>query len=311
MLLRSLAICLLIHFALPLQGQKKVSVAFTINEKDLIPEGIAYDVFDKSFYLGSIHKHKVVRISSKGVVSDFIKSDQDGVGKVLGMKVDPNRHLWFCSNPPKGSNGYSTVFEYEISTGKLVNKYELAIEGEKHELNDLQFLNGSVYVTDSSFGAIYKIADGKIDLFLKSDQLQYSNGITSTIDESKLLVSTVNGITSVDPTSKETKTLECPFYIVGVDGLYRYNNSLIAIQNVTFPTSVVQFHLSEDSKNIVNATLLAVNHPQFDIPTTGVVVGDWFYLIANSQLLQIMGSNGKIKNPEKLKDVVILKIPLK
>jgi hypothetical protein len=48
----------------------------------------------------------------------------------------------------------------------------------------------------------------------------------------------------------------------------------------------------------------------FDIPTTGVVVGDWFYFIGNSQL-PMLEDDGTIKNPEKLKEVVILKLSLK
>ena len=39
-------------------------------------------------------------------------------------------------------------------------------------------------------------------------------------------------------------------------------------------------------------------------------VGDEFYFIANSQLFQLIGNQGKIKNPEKLKETTILKIRL-
>jgi hypothetical protein len=293
-----------------LQAQPKISVAFTLPEKDLIPEGIAYNPVDKSFYVGSIHKHKVVKVNSKGVVSDFITSGQDGVGNVLGMKVDARQNLWFCSNPPHGTMEKSAVFQYDVVSGKLIQKYELTTE-EKHELNDLQFFNNEVYITDSALGAIYKIVEGKVELFLQSDLLRFSNGITLSPDGKRLLVSTGSGIVSVNPDTRETTRVEAPFYILGIDGLYTYNQSLIAIQNVLFPTALVQYHLNHDFTGISRASLLAVNHPSFDIPTTGVVVGDWFYFIGNSQLLQVVGNEGKIKNPETLKEVVILKVPLR
>ena len=49
---------------------------------------------------------------------------------------------------------------------------------------------------------------------------------------------------------------------------------------------------------------------RFSIPTTGVVVGDMFYFIANSQLAQIAGNKGKIRNPEALTSTYILKLKL-
>ena len=50
------------------------------------------------------------------------------------------------------------------------------------------------------------------------------------------------------------------------------------------------------------------NHPLFDIPTTGVVVNDWFYFIANSQMSNL--GKDKIIDPEKLKEILIMKVRL-
>jgi sugar lactone lactonase YvrE len=217
MFLKRFVILLVLFSFSHLHAQKKVSVAFTLTEKDLIPEGITYDAVDQSFYVGSINKHKVVKISAKGVVRDFISSGQDGVGEVLGMKVDSKRHLWFCSVSPKGSTITPTVFEYDIASGKLIRKYELNAPGETQQLNDLQFLNDAVYVTDSFEGAVYKIDGDKIELFVKSDLFRYSNGITTTPDGQKLLVSTGTGIVQLDPATKDATRLSAPFYIIGVD----------------------------------------------------------------------------------------------
>jgi len=37
-----------------------------LEEKDLIPEGIAYDDQERAFYVGSIHRNKIVRVPEKG-----------------------------------------------------------------------------------------------------------------------------------------------------------------------------------------------------------------------------------------------------
>jgi hypothetical protein len=82
------------------------------------------------------------------------------------------------------------------------------------------------------------------------------------------------------------------------------------VQNVTFPEGIVEMQLSDDNQTITDIKHLVLAAPEFDTPTTGVIVGDEFYFIANSQLTQIIGSGGKIKNPEKLKETIILKIRL-
>ena len=52
-----------------------------------------------------------------------------------------------------------------------------------------------------------------------------------------------------------------------------------------------------------------MNHPHFDIPTTGAITNDQFYYIANSQL-RSFDKDHNIQPMEKLKDVIILKIKL-
>ena len=68
----------------------------------------------------------------------------------------------------------------------------------------------------------------------------------------------------------------------GIDGLYRYRDKLIAIQNGIQPHRVVAFALSDDGLAIDSADVLAMNLPEFDEPTLGTVVGDDFYFVANS-----------------------------
>src|SRR3954468_24846939 len=111
---------------LPLRSSE---LAFTIHEKDLIPEGIAYDPTRKEFYVGSLLKRKIVRIDSSGRASNFTSEGQDGLFMVLGMKVDPKRRtLWVCSAAGKGAkefDGHAGIFKYDLRTGKLIRKYVL------------------------------------------------------------------------------------------------------------------------------------------------------------------------------------------
>ena len=111
-------------------------------------------------------------------------------------------------------------------------------------------------------------------------------------------------------TKKITPIPHEKYLLIGSDGLYRYKDKLVAIQNVTFPEGIVEMTLSDDQASITSLRHLLTGIREFDTPTTGVIVGDEFYFIANSQLTQIIGTGGKIKNPGKLKESVIMKIKL-
>ncbi len=287
-------------------------IAFRTLEKDLIAEGISWDKKSGNFYIGSIHKNKIVQISPSGKNSDFVKSKQDGLGQVLGLHIDSKRrHLWACSNEAEFlKGGKSSVHQYDLHSGNLIQKYEYREKDEIHLFNDIIVLeSGEVYLTDSDSGAIFKIDPSKnsIEPFLKSDLLIYCNGITSSLNEQNLIVSTARGIVSVNLHSKEIKRMNLNYLSVA-DGLYKYKQSLIAIQNVFFPVSIVQFQMDNDFHTLEKAHSLLVDHPLFDIPTTGVIADDWFYFIANSQLGN--RRENKIIDPSALKETLIMKIKL-
>jgi hypothetical protein len=72
---------------------------FTVKEADLFPEGMASDGVGIRFFLGSTYKHKIVQCDGAGTCHDVVKENQDGLGEVLGLKLDPtDGSLWSTSN---------------------------------------------------------------------------------------------------------------------------------------------------------------------------------------------------------------------
>lgn len=294
---------------------QEAALAFTTTEKDLIPEGITYDPSEKSFYVSSIHKKKIVKITSKGVVSDFVSSGDNEIQEVLGMIVDSKGLLWACNNfYEQDTVPYiSNIHVYNLRNKSLVKRYQLN-DGKRHLFNDLHMLNsGDVYITDTEFGMIWVIRKDKniLEEFTKPGSVSYPNGITSTADQKNLIISTARGLVLMNIETRETKALQNNRYQVnGYDGLYRYKSSLIGVQNIFFPESVHKLTLSSSDDSIQKVDFLLAEHPLLDSPTTGVIVENYFYLLANSQLLQIIGNKGKIKHPEALNNTFILKIKL-
>ncbi len=135
------------------------TVAYTLRERDLAPEGIAYDPVDKFFYVSSISKHKIVRLAPDGSSTDFKSSGQDGLGETLGMKVDAKRrYLWVTSDAfagdPKGSR--FALYQYDLDTGALRFKHAAA-NGAEGFLNDVALNSkGEAFTTNTSTGEVFR-----------------------------------------------------------------------------------------------------------------------------------------------------------
>ncbi|MBI2427391.1 MAG: SMP-30/gluconolactonase/LRE family protein [Ignavibacteriales bacterium] len=298
-------------------------VAFTVPEKDLIPEGIAHDPRRNVFYLSSIYKRKVVALLPDGSTFDFIPEAGDGVLSTLGMKVDAARnHLWVLSTMQSGKArksepgeaGKSFIHQYDLATKQLMTVYSLE-DTLKHLFNDLTILlNGDVFLTDSEEGAVYKIdiKNRMLQRWHKSEMMYFPNGITLSPDQQYLFVAHWVGISriSLADTKEVMLTTKAKTTLTGIDGIYFYDNSLIAVQNGAGPQSrIMKFELNKEFDTVTKATILESDHPNHNVPTTGVIVGGDFYYIANSQL-QSFTPDGKIFPDERLEPTYILKLPL-
>ncbi len=300
------------------------SVAFTIPEKDLIPEGIAYDPVGGRFYVGSLHKAKIVSLDRDGRSRDFKREREDGLFGVLGMRVDARRRILWVNTAVlpelkgyrKEEDGNSALHKYDLRTGRLLRKYVLANKPAPHLLNDIAInAAGELFITDSLSSVVYRLRNGKDELeeFVRLKPYSYPNGITLTDDGRRLFVAHAEGISMIDVlTGKVSALAAAPgISLFGIDGLYYYRNSLIGVQNFSGdPLRVVRFHLGRGGQRVERARVMEAINPLFNIPTTGVVAGSSFYFIANSQL-RSFDSQGNIFPPEKLSDVVILRTTLR
>jgi hypothetical protein len=296
--------------------------AFTVHEKGFIPEGLAYDPVAETFYLGSVYKRKIVSINKKGEAKDFA-TELDGLWSVMGMKVDGARRLlWVAtaahpqmSNYREEDNGKSGLLKFDLRTGKLIKKYLLPNYPKPHWLGDLVINSrGDVFTSDSISPAVYVIPHQKDELELLIEDAQFSSpqGLSFTPNEKQLFMADyAKGIFVIDlQTKKLTNLRPAPnITLLGLDGLYSYQDSLIGVQNGINPPRLVRLSLSRDRSRIERLETIEANNPLFDEPTLGVLVKDTFYLIANSQWGMI-DEKGQLAPAEKLKEPVVLKIKL-
>ncbi len=293
--------------------------AFTIEDKTLIAESLAYDPKTETFYVGSVHKGKIVAIDRNGVTTD-LSAPSDGLWSVLGMRVDAKRRiLWVCSTAFPQMKGYTTsdkgragVFKYDLSTGKLLKTFILP-SGEDHALGDLIISeNGDVYITDSISPVIYKIAanSSSIEEYLRSKAFSSLQGLAFDRSGKDLFVADYSkGIFRVNMETKGIVQLKPSANVtaLGIDGIYQYEGSLIAVQNGVNPNRIVRLSISNDK--ILASETLEANHPDFEEPTLGVLDGEILYFVANSQWNKV-NEKAELAH-DKLRPTVVLKLSLR
>lgn len=302
-------------------------VAFKLPEKDLLPEGITFDPETGDFYLSSIFKNKIVKVS-KGKVSDLIPAGHEGFQGGLGLHVDHKRRiLWACSGNIMGNTFRRALHAFDLTTMKLLKKVVHPIDTARRLYNDLVIADdGSVFITDTFDHSIWKWSldmespddknVGPVRLLLDAP-VEYPNGITITPDGEYLVVATAKGLKRVNINTNHVEMLPAPdgsLSSSGLDGIEYYKGSIIAVQNGHEKNSdmkLVRYFLSKDNDRIEKAVVLDAGNRYFDVPTTLTIVNDEVFVIANSQLSNLDQEQLKIRLPEKLSETVVLKYRLR
>ena len=301
------------------------TVAFTLADRALIPESVAYDPGDRAFYVGSMYKRKIIRIGADGRVSDFIRPAADGIWGVLGIKVDPvRRELWAnaCNledrSPPMSpddpdTRGQGGVFRYDLRTGTLIRKYIVGWAMAPRCFNDLALgSDGAVYLSSGPNG-IYRVGPDAARVELFSEFPSFINGIAISEDGRHLVLGDYRGAQVMDVATRAAKPISVPKSetLAGIDGLYIRGQTLVAVQNGfrSRPARVVQAELTPSLDAVTCFTVLDRNRPEFDIPTTGVLVGNDLFYIASSQLRRFNEDKSIFPN-DKLTESVIIRTPL-
>ena len=293
-------------------------VAFTLPERDLHAESIAYDEKTGKFFVSSIHKRKILSIDKSGKIEDFIKQGEiaelDGV---LGIKIDSVERILYASSSAYDNvidykpedKGRTGVFLFDLDSGKLIKKY--MFRDKDFGIDDVLVHSiGDIYLSNTKDIRIIKKGNDKVELFVENEQFASLQGIDFTPDEQKMFIADYrNGLFLIDLKSKAMVKIKHPenLKVHGIDGLYFYTGSLIAIQNGLKPSQVTQFYLNKDFTKILSSRIIERANPYFNDPTLGVIVGHEFYYVANDQRRTAYDKDFNTLPYDNLQDVTILK----
>lgn len=292
------------YIVLNLQANTKAfgegKVAFTLPADDSLIESIAYDVKRKQFLVGSMRDGAVYRVSKDGkTLEAFIAATAENqLRSVLAMQAD-NVHgqLWVTATGlphfktiDKNDYGKSALYQFDLATGKLLKRYDMAITDGPHRFDYVHVSKqGRVYVADSTQKRIYQLEGAGLKLIMQNPKLSHVRGITSS-DDGRILyfADTELGIFGIDLEQGKPLVIAGPetLTLFGIDGMDYWQGHLIVIQNAFPPNRVMRLKLDASGTRITSSMPLDAAQTEFTAPTHGVLVNDAFYFIANSQLGQ-------------------------
>lgn len=267
-------------------------VAYEHADGDFVPEGIAV-TDDGTLYLGSIRHGHIVRVGE--ATSEILTAADGSHWSVFGMRLADDGLLWFVSSAisefaelDAADEGRTGLFAVDTNTGEIMVQANLPETSDRQILGDLIFVDeDTLLLADQTDGVIYSysISANEFSTFLEKGVLASPQGLVLDESGETLYVADyIGGLFRIDVSSgtaeRVTPLPSASDY--GIDGLYRYGNKLIGIQNGFQPNRVVAFTLADDGASVTAAEILAMNLPEFDEPNLGVVRGDEFLFIANS-----------------------------
>jgi len=146
------------HRDFPSVAQSRL--AFTTIEKDLVPEGLAYDAGSDAFFVSSIRRRQVLRLDRSRQPRTFADRSA-GLWAAMGMTVDaPRGRLWVATSAvdemadaAAGEVGRAGLVALDLKTARPVGRYLLPT-GRSHVLGD---------VIAAASGNVSAVAGGKVD----------------------------------------------------------------------------------------------------------------------------------------------------
>ncbi|MBN8727515.1 MAG: hypothetical protein J0H15_07395 [Xanthomonadales bacterium] len=271
-------------------------IAFSLPAGDTLIESLAFDPVRKQFLAGSVREGRVYRVGKDGKLTGFISPSADnGLWSVYAMAVDADDDALYVASTSsvyfKGFRqedyGKAGVFKFRLSTGKLLEKHLLAPDRQPRTLSSIAARKGRVFAADGVRNVIYRVDGGELKPMVENPHLTSVRGLALSGDGNTLYFADyAMGVLGVDLAGGKGFDLKydpAKLVLGGIDGLYWYDGTLVAIENGMSPRRVMRLSLSDDGRRVTRAMPLDVANPAFRLPTYGAIDGDGLYFIANSQ----------------------------
>ena len=280
------------------------AVAITLKDAPELVESVAYDAKRKRFLVGSVRTGEILSVSDDGSTSVFAKpGTTPGLKSVFAMAVDEARDfLWIgTAGAPQYAQhkpnelGFAALLKFDLAKGEIIEAYPLPADGKLKNFGSITVANnGTVYATDAIANVVYQVQGGTLRTLFDVPGATSLRGIAVSPDQKFLyFIDYELGLRVADLGKSEVRELAKEGQnLGGIDGIYYFEDHLIAVQNGSIPTRVIRIKLDPVKGVIESVQPLEANKDAMVMPTFGTLAGKDLYFICNSQR-DVYGADGK------------------
>jgi len=276
----------------------EVEVWSRLKPEHAMPEAMAYDPDLDRFLVGTIRDGEIL-VSEDGEEWEVLASSST-LPQLLGvfdLAVDAERgHLWVATGgvsqyqgEPRDDEVRSSLLRLDSETGELLAEYPVSARGGRNLVGSLAVADdGTVFAADVQAPIIYRLLPGEDALrpYFGHSKFTSLRGLALNDDGSLLYIADYElGLFVIDATGGQQAwkvNVPANFNAGGIDGLFYWNDHLVAIQNAITPQRVVRLELEGGGLGVAKVAPLAAAQDEFDTPTYGVMKGrDLFFFGAS------------------------------
>ncbi|HLY91785.1 MAG TPA: hypothetical protein VKQ89_00870 [Candidatus Angelobacter sp.] len=321
------------------QPKSGTEVVCALPRADTMPEDIAYlksggPKSGGAFYVSSIQHHTLYRVSlpkagdKECAMQEVPLPAEAKRWPTLAVSADPKRNiLWMTSSAMPGFTGFSKedegkalLMEIDAKSGKVLRRFDPGTTGPA-VLGDMCVTSdGTVYVTDSIGGGVYRLHGNLQTAKLEkiADGLFSPQTPVPARDGKRLFVADYTmGIAVIDlpapggapKISANVNYLPHPenIAVVALDGMYLSGDSLIGIQNGTDPNRILRLRLNPAQTAIIDSEVIEQATESMGDPTHAVAAEGWYYVSANVGWSKVDDNTGQLKPGEKFTPPMLLR----
>lgn len=272
--------------------------AFQLPKGEYLFESMAWDPKRERFLVGSVREGKIYLADKNGKIDEFIgPTDENKLWSVYALATDPQRDLLYVATTAsayfKGFKaedmGQAGVLRFRLSTGQLIDRVLLPkAVADSNSITALAVSSkGDVYAADGLHNTIYRLDGKTLKPIVRNPKLTSLRGMTVSGDGKFLYFADFAlGLFGVDLSTGKGFDVRFDLnklVLPGIESLYWYDGTLIAIEPGMAPPRVIRLHMSADGRKIERFMALDAANPAFSFPTNGALVGDQIYFLADSR----------------------------